>query len=355
MASTAPPKVGRLAFIFLTCLTFQNGLQSWLTGFFVHQSVVRSTIVINTEILKIIFGLSYLHFNDQLRDILKKWNLKKSLQGAGLPAVTYSIQNIFMVIGYQNLDGLTFNLVNQTKSIACAIFLFFVMGRRQSFQQIFALLLLLSVGVLISSDKSSQQKPYDDSMIYNIGISFCLAASLLSGFAASLVQKSQQAVGAVHPLFYSAELAVYSIVCLGCGLIFQVFTGRGDGEAIMNFGLWKGYELTTFIPIFTNSIGGLLVGLVVKYAGSINKGYACMMGLVLSGLVKSLVFQLPFSWQAAAAVPVVAFALWINLTYPYRSKAKLETPQDEEVPENVTLVKSGSTVHSRKSATHSET
>jgi len=353
MASAPPPKLGQVAFIFLACLTFQNGLQSWLTGFFVHQNVIRSTIVINTEILKIIFGLSYLHYNDQLRDILKKWSLKKSLQGAGLPAVTYSVQNIFMVIGYQNLDGLTFNLVNQTKSIACAIFLFFVMGRRQSIQQICALILLFGVGVLVSSDKTSQEKPYDDNMTYNIGITFCLAASLLSGFAASLVQKSQQAVGAVHPLFYSAELAVYSITCLLMGLVFQVVTGKGDGQAIATLGLWQGYDLTTFIPIFTNSIGGLLVGLVVKYAGSINKGYACMMGLVLSGLVKSLIFQLPFSWQSTAAVPLVAFAMWVNLTYPYRRKAKKDSPNNSENPSESTPRK-GSAVPRKSTLQKSE-
>ena len=85
---------------------------------------------------------------------------------------------------------------------------------------------------------------------------------MLSGFAASLVQKSQQAVGAVHPLFYSAELAVYSITCLLMGLVFQVVTGKGDGQAIATLGLWQGYDLTTFIPIFTNSIGGLLVGTI---------------------------------------------------------------------------------------------
>jgi len=318
-----PPVIGQAGYIFLLCLTFQNGLQSWLTGYFVDPSVVKSTIVINTELLKILFGCAYLHFNDQLVDILKNWSLKKSVQGAGLPAIIYACQNIIMIIGYQNLDGLTFNLVNQTKSIACAVFLYFVMGRRQSLPQIGALMLLFGVGALISSDSSgTKSKPYDGSMSFKLGITFCLLASLLSGLAASLVQKSQQSVGAVHPLFYSAELAIYSIACLIPLTLFQAVTGQGDGAQILELGLWKGYQLSTFIPVFTNSIGGLLVGLVVKYAGSINKGYACMMGLVLSGFVKSFVFSLPLSLQTIAAVPLVAFAMWVNLNYPYRAKEK---------------------------------
>ena len=34
---------------------------------------------------------------------------------AALPAVLYAIQNILAQVGYDNLDPLTFNLLNQTK------------------------------------------------------------------------------------------------------------------------------------------------------------------------------------------------------------------------------------------------
>lgn len=69
----------------------------------------------------------------------------------------------------------------------------------------------------------------------------------------------------------------------------------------------------------------------MKYAGSINKGYACMMGLVLSGAVRSVVFGSKLTWTIYAAVPLVAFAMWVNLTYPHTRKAKQESASKEEL------------------------
>ena len=106
---------------------------------------------------------------------MKTWTIKESLRVAGLPASVYAIQNIFYLKGAQNIDGLTFNLINQTKSVSAAIFLFFVMGKQQSLQQVFALCLLFSVGVVISLDnENTGSQPYVD-MQYNLGITCCLS------------------------------------------------------------------------------------------------------------------------------------------------------------------------------------
>ena len=44
---------------------------------------------------------------------LRGWTVESSLQAALLPAVIYSVQNILLQLAYRNVDGLTFNLVNQ--------------------------------------------------------------------------------------------------------------------------------------------------------------------------------------------------------------------------------------------------
>ena len=55
-----------------------------------------------------------------------------------------------------------------------------------------------------------------------------------------------------------------------------------------------------------------------------------MMGLVLSGAVRSVVFDSKLTWKICASVPLVAFAMWINLTYPYKRKSKQEPASKEE-------------------------
>jgi len=46
--------------------------------------------------------------------------------------------------GYQNLDSLSFNLLNQTKTLAAAVCLYFFLGRKQTPLQLVALALLLT-------------------------------------------------------------------------------------------------------------------------------------------------------------------------------------------------------------------
>lgn len=92
---------------------------------------------------------------------------------AALPAACYAVQNVLAQVGYQNLDSLTYNLLNQTKvmnepamgqppaslsmwmpacltgglsvcqTIAAAVCLFVLTGKRQSGPQLVALALLL--------------------------------------------------------------------------------------------------------------------------------------------------------------------------------------------------------------------
>jgi threonine/homoserine/homoserine lactone efflux protein len=58
---------------------------------------------------------------------------------AGIPAVIYAFQNLLILAGYNYLDGLTLNLINQTKTLFTAVAVYLVMGRTQSLPQCFAL------------------------------------------------------------------------------------------------------------------------------------------------------------------------------------------------------------------------
>ena len=76
---------------------------------------------------------------------LSTWKFKDSVKMAGLPALIYSVQNVLAQVAYQNLDGLTFNIINQTKTLFAAICLFLIMGRRQSSYQCIALAALFGM------------------------------------------------------------------------------------------------------------------------------------------------------------------------------------------------------------------
>ena len=85
---------------------------------YTHPTINKSLIVMATEASKILIAfISILIFqsHEELIMILKGWNLSESLQVAALPAILYAIQNVLIQHGYNFLNSLTFNLLNQTK------------------------------------------------------------------------------------------------------------------------------------------------------------------------------------------------------------------------------------------------
>jgi len=162
--------------------------------------------------------------------------------------------------GYQMLDSVTFNLLNQTKILSSAFCLWIVMKQKQSARQIFALFILLQAALLLSLPKDmlgllaerafsvvplitthlqradfvnavnaglSIPRTVFDFVVasaqtanvgasgarYQKGVLMVMAASALSGVCAALTQRSLQQ-SKRNALFYSAEMAVYGIIAL---------------------------------------------------------------------------------------------------------------------------------------------
>merc|ERR1719460_2990356 len=93
-----------------------------------------------------------LYSDGALREVLRGWTLRRSLLVAGLPSFTYLAQNICIQIAYQNIDGVVFNILNQSKMPFTALFSFLIIGRRQSRIQCVALLVVSIAGFLIASN-----------------------------------------------------------------------------------------------------------------------------------------------------------------------------------------------------------
>lgn len=231
---------------------------------------------------------------------------------------------------YQNLDALTFNVLNQTKTLSAALCCYLVMGRKQSIVQVFSLFLLLLAALimerlvtlesLFSSGGVAIEVPEWGSKHWTHGVAPVMLASFISGLSGALSQKFLQAQGGGrNPYLFSMELCAASILILSGSLLFSA-----DGQKIAEQGFWGGWTLATFIPILTNSIGGITVGLVIKYAGSVRKGFALIFGIFLSGVVQTLVADVGVTQEQAVGGILAAVSLWIHATNPHVPKEKRE-------------------------------
>lgn len=106
-----------LVWFYCSLLALQFGLQPLLSSRFTGLSVSKASVVIGTEIAKIIIAAVFIFLEPagERQKIWSSWSIMDSLKVAALPATIYAIQNVLVQYAYEYLDSMTFNLLNQTK------------------------------------------------------------------------------------------------------------------------------------------------------------------------------------------------------------------------------------------------
>jgi UDP-sugar transporter A1/2/3 len=199
--------------------------------------------------------------------------MRSWLTMAGIPAAIYTVQNLASLLAYQNLEALTFNVLNQTKTLSAALCCYLVMGKRQTKIQSLSLIMLLVSALVIEKVVSfgsivsllgNGVAIMSKGRRFTHGVLPCLFASFLSGLAGALTQKNLQGVTKapsvdgikpkpINPYLFSMELTVASVLVLTTSLFFSQ-----DGKQIGQHGFFHLWTPKTMIPILTNSFGGIL-------------------------------------------------------------------------------------------------
>jgi len=322
-------------------LAFQFGLQPKIAKVYQGECVNKSSIVIVTELSKIFIAAATLQFESEIekRKIMSNWTIWNSITIAALPAILYAIQNLTTQYAYVLIDPMTFNLLNQTKTLAAAFWLYIIMGQKQTYIQIFALLLLLVAALILTSkDISNLQdlfsivhinfsfnKVSDISALgsTSLGIALVLMASMISGVSTALTQKTLQIAGegkGRNSIFLSAEMAVYAIPFLMISDKLSSKTIKKDcKEGDDFFAYWS---IFTFIPVLSNAFGGIIVGLVTKYAGGVKKGFALIAGLLITAFASWIIDDKKLRINDWLALVIVAISIYLHSA---KFEAKVKT------------------------------
>ncbi|KAH7287797.1 hypothetical protein KP509_32G075100 [Ceratopteris richardii] len=248
----------------------------------------------------------------------KNWTLSGALVASALPAAMYALQNSLLQLGYRHLDSLTFSMLNQSKLLFTAIFMFLLLGIRQSSHQIGALAVLLGASLLLCLGESSTARKSDgahvEALLY--GVLPTLVASILSGLASSLCQWASQ-VKRRSSYLMTIEMSTIGTLCLVVSLSWSP-----DGHTIRKYGFFYGWTIHTLIPVFANAIGGILVGLVTTAAGGVRKGFVIVNALLVTAFLQLMFEGKPPSFYTWSAMPLVVSSVILYQRYPYREKTK---------------------------------
>ncbi|KAH3758344.1 Nucleotide-sugar transporter family protein [Pelomyxa schiedti] len=312
-----------MGLVSMALLALQFGLQPFLTKTFTSGSASKISIVLVCEVFKFGVASCVLCSTAAGRLCVRLWEWKTSLACALVPAMIYAVQNICLQVAYQYLNPTTFQLINQTKILWTALFTFVVLSKKQSRAQCAALVVLVFSAVLITTGGKDSGHKVDD--LY-IGLIPAFVAALLSGLASALSQWSLQGKNRNTYLF-SAELAVYTSLVL---LVQSGTSAAWSGDWKFVTGFFTGWTPSTLIPVATNGVGGVIVGLVTKYAGSVSKGYSIVAGILLTATIEILAGSestaVP-AWKLCVAVPLVAISTLVHTLYPPAPAQPISQPE----------------------------
>ena len=253
----------------------------------------------------------------------------------------YAVQGVLYIFSYQNLDSVTFNGLSQTKTLSAALCCYLLLGQKQSLVQMIALFLLASSALIFqgilgevvrkwtkSSPSKNEVEKASVTSRFTLGIIPCLAASFLSGLAGAFSQKGLQTGGGNgrDAYLYTIEVSGFSAICLILSTIFEKRKMDLSREKEMKdikgnnapgtgrfFDYWN---ISTMYPILLKALGGVLTALVHKHSGSVAKGFALICGLVLSGVIQTILDNESLSKDQMVAIVLVNLSSWLHFTNP---------------------------------------
>ncbi|GJP43991.1 hypothetical protein CLOM_g3386 [Closterium sp. NIES-68] len=313
------------ALLCMALLALQYGLQPILTRKLLSRDVLISSQVITCEVLKVLIAITAMFLDGSLFSIWRHWHPLDSLQAAGVPGLLYAAQNTLIQMALRHLDYLTFNLLNQTKLLFTALSNYLFLRIRQTRLQLLALCLLLVAATLLtvgpgqpqSQGSSASERGEGAGMGGEwaggdaqkaaagvawervvLGVVPVLVASVTSGLGSTHNQWQVQ-VKRRNPHLFTIEMCTLTSLTL----LFTLLSSQ-DGARMARLGFFHAWTPLTIIPALSNAIGGILVGLVTKYAGGVKKGFTVIAGLLVTAIVQYLLDGTPPSFFVWLALPL---------------------------------------------------
>ncbi|GBN43641.1 UDP-N-acetylglucosamine transporter [Araneus ventricosus] len=174
-----------------------------------------------------------------------------------------------------------------------------------------------------SSDSSASTSVDTTVSSQFLGLFVVLVACFSSGFSGvyfeKLVKSSPQSLW-----IRNIQLALFSIILGSLAIYMQ------DSKAVAEHGFFQGYYTTTWIVIFLQAFGGLVVSTVIKYADNILKGFATSVSIVLSTVCSYYLlgdFEPTDMFFIGATIVIIATMLY---GYPVKKPDKYSAPSNRE-------------------------
>ena len=200
-----------------------------------------------------------------------------SMCGYMFPALCYFISNNCMLIIIRELGPATFQITSNLKSLATGILMYTVLGRKLTWLQWKALVLLV-IGSIVS------QIPSEDNEFssHTTGYMYVLINCFASGAGGVVSEKMLKNSTGVHPAsihWQNMQLYFFGF-CFG----MLTFAKSSAGDVSLFF---AGFNLFAYATVVSLSVSGLLVSFVLKYMDNFAKCFVSGASITVVALVQA--------------------------------------------------------------------
>jgi len=312
----------QLSRISLVVFTFQNAAFVLLMrGSKLADTHYNSTVAVTvTEILKLPFTIALLCYekggvgaacSQMHKDIVQQ---PMDTLKISIPALLYTVQNNALFVAVENLEAAVFQCTYQLKTLTTAILVVVFLGRSVKPHQWFALLILMG-GTIMVQEPPGAPKVQDDADVIGaaddkasklyLGIGATVVACLCSSFASVYLEKI---LTESKPSIWvrNAQLCIFTIPIAFAGT-FMVEDKylKEDGSML------HGFTWLVWMAIFTNAAGGMIVAVVMKFAGNILRNFAQACAIIVGGFGSWLFFDFKITTRFVSGVSLVIGSIFI--------------------------------------------
>ena len=272
---------------------------------------LSSTAVVCTEVLKIISSMLILCLQEggtslmvACRNTFSDW---RDTMSVSFPAFLYVVQNNLLYVASTHLDAASCQITYQLKLLTTAVFSTLLLNRRLAARPWAALFMLFCGVAVIQAPTATLQGPAKPKVAV-VGVLAAVGAATLSGLAGVWLERIVKH-GNLSVSARNIQLGVPSLF-LGLAPVLTL-----DFDAVASRGFFQGYSWLTCLVIVLFTAGGLLNGLVHKYADNVAKGFATSLSIVGSTAVSRFVPALggqsrSASFTGGATLVVIATLLY---------------------------------------------
>ena len=203
-----------------------------------------------------------------------------------LPSLLYILQTSILFVAVRNLSPVVFIACSQSKILSTVMFSRLYLNMEIQRGQFVSLVCLAAAMVLLQIPNVETSPTTETQTTHLIGLFAVFTAATISGFTSVYIEnilKSKEK---------KLSLAEQNIQLGLLSLPISLLTGiLQDYQSYQKIGFFHGFDSVVWAVVFLQSVGGLIVAAVVKFASSISKCYAvsasiclvssisCMLGL----------------------------------------------------------------------------